>query len=58
MISKNSRADQKHASECLAYWTVLAHAKFYVKIGFATENNFGDVNLIINISSLVIFHTT
>ena len=53
MISKNSRANPKRASECLADWTVLGRAKVYAKIGFATHCNLGDVNLII--SSLVIF---
>ena len=36
MISKNSIANQKRASECLADWTVPGHAKVYMKIGFAT----------------------
>ena len=36
MISKNSRANPKRASECLADWTVLGRGKVYVKIGFAT----------------------
>ena len=45
---KNSRANQKRASECLADWTVLGHAKVYAKIGFATHCNLGDVNPMIS----------
>ena len=47
-ISKNSGANQKRASECLADWTVLGRAKVYAKIGFATHCNLGDVNPMIS----------
>jgi len=52
-ISKNSGANQKRASECLADWTVIGRPKVYAKIGFATFYNLGDLNRII--SSLVNF---